>query len=66
MIIKLGNYYINPKYITSVNDDPHFVYTHNGEVGRFIVTTLRNDEELYIPYSTMPFDKFFSEWKFGL
>lgn len=65
MIIKLGDYYVNPKYITTVNDDPHFVYANNGTVGRFIIYTTRSDEEIYVPYSIMTFDKFLTEWKQG-
>ena len=62
MIIKVGDYYVNPKHITSVSNDPNFIYASNGEVGRFIIYTLRNDEEIYVPYSYITFDKFISEW----
>ena len=63
MIIKLGDSYVNTYYITSVSDDPNFVYMSNGTVGRFIIYTLRNDEEIYVPYSVITFSKFLTEWK---
>jgi hypothetical protein len=65
MIIKIGEHYVNPKYITSVTDEPHFEYKNPSTVGRFIIYTLRNDEAIYVPYSIMPFTTFITEWSQG-
>ena len=65
MIIKIGNYYINPAHVTSVKDEPNHIY-YDGTTGRFVIYTVRTDEDITVPYSFMTFEQFLNEWKMGI